>query len=171
MRNKQYKKTEDKILTVFFDNPNCTMWQLAKMAGLARSTIYTHYHSIHEIVSDCEEDILAEYKNIFNEKMQNKKVNLKMLYLDMLVFIVRNRQVFKIFWKFKDREVVIKMILTLESETREPEKILKICASEITEIIFEWGEGGFLENEMGKVLSDIMYLARTCHERLGPAGR
>lgn len=97
MKNKQYKKTERKILAVFFDNLEYTMRQLAKKAGVARSTIYTHHHSVREIVPDCEKIILAEYEMSVDKKLQTRKVQIKMLYLDMLVLIVKNRQVFEIF--------------------------------------------------------------------------
>lgn len=167
-RNRRYKKTEGAILAVFFDNPNCTMRQLAKRAGVARSTIYTHHHSVREIVSDCEKIILAEYEIVVDEKMRAKKVEIRILYLDMLVLIIKNRQIFEIFLKFDDREVVMKMVLKLKPKIKESEKILRICASEITEIIFEWGKRGFAKKEVEKVLSDMMYLTVSARNRLGP---
>ena len=166
IRDSRYKKTEEKFLAVFFDNPNCTMKQLAQKAGVAYSTIYTHHHSIHEIVADYKRDILAEYEKIVERKLKNAE--LKIMYLEMLIFVVKNRQVFEMFVKFEDREVVMKMILKLKSKIIVPDMILRICAAEITEVIFEWGERGFPENEIEKVLADMMYLTKTCRERLEP---
>lgn len=62
----------------------------------------------------------------------------------------------------------MKMILKLKPKIKEPEKILRICASEITEIIFEWGKRGFAKKEIEKVLSDMMYLTVSARKRLGP---
>lgn len=166
MRDHRYKKTEEKILAVFFDNPNCTMWQLAKKVGVARSTIYTHHHSIREIVVDCKRDVLMEYEKIMGKRLRMRNVELKIIYLETLIFIVKNRQIFGIFVKFGDREVVMKMILKLEPKIKMPEKILRICVAEITEIIFEWGERGFSEQEIEKVLGDVMYLTLSVRNRL-----
>ena len=167
-KSRRYEKTEEAILTVFFDNPNCTMWQLAKKTGIARSTIYTHHRSIERIMPDCENNILAEYDFMLGKKLEIENIELRKLFFYILVFIVRNRQTFELFLKFGNREVVIKMILKLKPRIREPEKILRICAGEITEIVFEWGERGFLENEIERVLGDIMYLTKTARERLAP---
>ena len=166
IKDSRYKKTEEKFLAVFFDNPNCTMKQLAQKAGVAHSTIYTHHHSIHEIVPDCERGVLAEYEKIIGEKLQVKNVKLKTLYFDMLIFIVKNRQVFEMFVKFGDREVVMKMILKLEPKIKMPKKMLRICVAEITEIIFEWGERGFSEEEIEKVFVNMIYLTLSARNRL-----
>lgn len=165
----RYKKTEEKILAVFFKHPECTMWELAKKAGIARSTIYTHHCSVRQIIPNCEKRILEEYSMIIGKKMRNAKVGL--LYLDMAVFIAKNRKIFEMFLKFSGREIIIKMILILEPKINEPEKVFKIYCSEVVEVIFEWGERGFEQGEIEKVLADIMYLTRTCHDRLMPLCR
>ena len=167
MSDHRYKRTEEKFLAVFFDNPNCTMRQLADKAGIAYSTVYTHHHSILEIIPDCEKNILAEYELVIEKRMKNEKIGLKMLCLEMLIFMVKNQQIFGIFVKFGNRGVVMEMILKLGPKITVSDRVLRICAAEITEVIFEWGERGFSENEIGKVLADIMYLADTCGERLG----
>ena len=79
------------------------------------------------------------------------------------------------FLKFDDREILMQMLSVLRLKTSAlmtlpngSEKIAKVYESEIAEIIFEWGKKGFLEKELGKVLSDIMYLTRTAKDRLMP---
>lgn len=168
MRSRRYKKTEEKILTVFFEHPEYTMSQLAEESGIARSTIYTHHHSVRQIIPDCEKIILKEYNLTIKKKLKKNKLEIKVLYLEMLIFIFRNREVFEIFLKFDDRDIMIKMVLMLGPKIKEPEKILRVFASEVAEIIFEWGERGFLEGEMTKTFSDIMYLTSTMRKRLGP---
>lgn len=171
MKDRRYKKTEEKILTVFFDVPDCTMQQLAKRAGVGRSTLYTHHHSIRRIIPDYEKEILKKYNIEIEKKMKIKNVGIKTLYLDTLIFIIKNKQIFEMFLKFEDREIVVKMVLKLKPRIIVSEKALRICIAEIAEIIFEWGKRGFSENEIEEVLFDMMYLTLSARKRLGPIER
>lgn len=156
-RSKRYKKTEEKILAVFLDEPRCSMCKLAKKAGIARSTFYTHHHSGKLIILDCEEEILKRYSDFIKKRLQK---NLKALYLDTLLFIIKNRQVFEIFFEFGDREIIIKMLFNLQPKFGMSDRLFRIYVAEITEIIFEWGERGFLEGEIEEVLCDIKKLRK-----------
>lgn len=158
-RSKRYKKTEEKILAVFFAEPQCPMWKLAKKAGIARSTFYTHHHSARLIIPDYEKDILERYSKSIKKKLQ-KDVGLKNLYLDTLLFIVKNRQIFGIFLEFGNREIIIKMLSILRLKIEIPDKLFRIYIAEVTEIIFEWGERGLLEGEIEEVLCDIKKLRK-----------
>ena len=163
MKDRRYKKTEEKILTVFFDEDFKTMREIAKRAGVARSTIYTHHHKMMEIMPDWEEYILAEYQLMIREKMEVKSA--RSLYFEMLVFILKNRKFFEVFLRFRNREVLVKMIFSMW-DTENSRRILRIAASEITEIIFEWGERGFSKKELEEVLADIMYFSEMIKVRL-----
>ena len=167
-RDCRYKKTEEKILTVFFNKPRCKMCKLARKIGIARSTFYTHHHSVHEIIPDYEREILTEYGTMIKKKLKKKNVGIKILYFDTLIFILKNRQAFEMFLKFEDREVIIKMILRLKPKIKEPEKVWRICVSELAEIIFEWGERGFSEREIEKMIGDMLYLTLSARKRLAP---
>lgn len=160
MRDCRYKKTEEKILSVFFDVRYSTLEQIAKKAGVPRSTFYMHHHSVMKILPDWEAYILEEYRLIIKRGT----------YFEMLIFILKNRRFFEVFLKFKDREVVMEMIFSLWNIEKN-RKNLRILASEIVEVIFEWGEKGFPENEIERVLSDILYLVKTRELRLGPIDR
>lgn len=157
MRDCRYKKTEEKILAVFFDARYDTMEQIAKRAGVTRSTIYTHHHSVMKILPDWEAHILRECQLFLRRRD----------YFGMLIFILNYQKFFEVFLKFGDREIIIKIIFELWG-IKKPEKILKIMASEITEIIFEWGEKGFPKKEIEMVLADITYISDTAKERLKP---
>lgn len=156
MRDCRYKKTEEKILSVFFDARYDTMRQIAKKAGVARSTIYTHHHSVMRILPDWEKYILEEYYLFLRKES----------YFEMLIFILKHQNFFEVFLKFNDREIIMKMVLFLWRAER-PKEIYNILASEITEIIFEWGRRGFSEKEIERVLADIVYLSKTAEARLG----
>lgn len=158
-RDCRYKKTEEKLLSVFFEARYDTMRQIAKKAGVARSTIYAHHHSVMKILPDWEAYILREY-GLFLKKGS---------YFEMLVFILKYQKYFEVFLKFENREIIIKMIFEIWG-IKKPEKVLKILASEIAEVIFEWGEMGFSKSEIEEVLADINYLVKTAKDRLRSLG-
>lgn len=177
MRDKRYRKTEDAILKVFFKESKneITMVKMAKKAGIGRSTMYVHHHAIKKIIPDYEKYILREYGLTMRRRSRAKNTTLKSLYFDTLVFILRNRKIFEMFLRFDDRDIIIKMIEKLKVEIagfarlpKNSEKIFKIYTGEIVEVIFEWGKKGLPENELEKVLSDIIYLTNTCRDRLMP---
>ena len=155
MRDCRYKKTEEKLLSVFFDARYDTMMQIAKKAGVAYSTVYAHHHSVMKILPDWEEYVLEEYRAFLRRRS----------YFEMLIFILNYRKYFEAFLKFGDREIIMKMIFVMWG-VDEPGKLLRILAGEVAEVIFEWGEGGFSGREIEVVLGDMVYLTKTARERL-----
>ena len=177
MKDHRFRKTEEKILTVFFDESKngITMVKMAKKAGVGRSTIYVHHHAIREIMSDWERYILAEYRLILRKRIKKDRAALKKMYFDMLIFILRNQKAFGMFLRLNNREVMKKMLDALEPKIRilmrlpkNSRKIFRLYESEVIEIIVEWGEKGFSEERIEKVLSDIMFLTKTARDRLMP---
>ena len=180
MKDLRFRKNENLILKTFVGEreEKITVRKFVKELGFSRSTMYLHHHAMKEIIPDYERYILAEYSSMMRRKIRKKNVQLKTLYLDMLVFILRNQKIFEMFLEFDDRVAVAKMVYKLENKivsfarlSKTSRKILKVYISEVVEIIFEWGRGGFTEKELEDVLADIMYLTQTCRERLGPIER
>ena len=177
MKDRRYRKTEEAILTAFFDEykKGSTMRRLAKKIRVGRSTMYTHHHAIREVIPDYERYILNEYKQCVRERLKVKNIEIKMIYFDMLVFILKNRKFFEVFLKFEDRKIAIKMLGVLENKLVEymrmpsnSEKILAVYKAEVVEVIFEWGRRDWPEKEIEKVLADMMYLTKTARDRLMP---
>ena len=176
LKERRFWKNEGKSVDIYMrKHEDLTVGKIARKTGLSRSTVYAHHHAIREIIPDYENYILSEYSRIIRKKMRKKDVQLKSLYLDMLVFILRNQKIFEMFLEFNDREIMIRMISKLENKIidfarlpKEPGKILRVYMSEVVEIIFEWGNKKFSDEVLFKVLSDIMYLTETCGERLLP---
>ena len=177
MKNRRYRKTEEAILSVFFDESKkgSTLQRMAKRAGVGRSTMYIHHHAVREVLPDYERYILTEYRIFIQKRLQIKNISLKVLYFDMLTFILRRKKIFVMFLRFEDRKMLTRMLGVLEEKTRifmrlpkETEKVLKIYKSEIIQLVFEWGKRGFSNKEIEKVLADIMYLTETARDRLMP---
>ena len=51
---------------------------------------------------------------------------------------------------------------------KNSEKIFRVYISEVVGLVEEWGREGFLEVEIEKLLSEIMYLTDTMRSRLAP---
>lgn len=174
LKDKRFRKNEESILDVYLGElDDLTMKKIAKRAGISRSTVYEHHHAIKEIVLDYERYILKEYTRIVRERSQKEDVPLKSFYLDMLLFILKNKKVFRMFLKLKDREIIMKMFGELEDKIIEDERLpknstrmLRILKSEMAEIIFEWGEKGFPKKEVERVRREIVYLSETALKRL-----
>lgn len=143
------------------------MKQMARKVGVARSTMYTHHHTVKEFLADWEGYILKEYNIYIKKRVQVKNKKMRILYFDTLIFILKNQKFFEVFLKYGNREVLIKMFFSLWTN-KKTEGVYRICASEITEVIFEWGKIGFPEQEIEKVFYNITYLADTMWERIGP---
>ena len=180
MNDLRFRKNENLILTIFVSEykNDITVKKIARRAGLSRSTIYAHHHAVKEILPDYERYVLVEYSGLAQKRLWRRNAQLRAIFLDMLVFILRNKKIFEMFLEFNDRAIFYKMIGKIQGKIirsmrlpRNCDKILKIYESEIAEVIFEWGKRGFSEKELEKVLSDIMYLTSTCKNRLMPIGQ
>ena len=98
MNHRRYRKTEETILRVFFDEnqKGISMQKMAKKAGLGRSTMYTHHHAIREIIPDYERYMLVEFQTIERRKMRVKNTQLRSLYLDLLFHLSKILQPWEI---------------------------------------------------------------------------
>ena len=177
MKNRRFRQTEEVIIETFVREKknDITMTKIAKKAGLGRSTLYVHHHAIKEILPDYERYMLTEYAFVVRKRLRVKNTQIKSLYFDMLVFILRNRKIFEVFLEFDYTGVFEKMIekmrlkiISVENLPKKSKKVFRIYSSEVTEVIVDWGKRGFSENELSRVLSDIMYLTGSCRQRLMP---
>ncbi|MBQ9018124.1 TetR/AcrR family transcriptional regulator [Candidatus Saccharibacteria bacterium] len=176
MRNKRFRKTEDAILSVFFEEDNyISMGAVAKKIGVSRSTVYHHHRRLGEIIPDYERFMLGKYRRRARRLLRKEGVRLRTIYIDMLLFIMQYENRFQMMRKSGNRNILNKMITEVVPKLdgrmglpKNSEKILRIYVSEIIEMIDYWGEGGFKDEEMEEVLSDIMYLTDTARQRLRP---
>lgn len=177
MRNKRYRRTEDKILRVFFveNKKGTTLSKMAKKVGVARATMYAHHRTVREVIPDYRRYMLVEYDRLVRRKIRKRNLTLKTTYFETLLFILRNKRVFRMLIEFGDVETLVgilrKIKPKIESSIRLPkgsEKVFRVYISEIIEIIVEWGESGFSETKMDEMLSNIMYLTDTARDRLMP---
>ena len=178
MRNKQYRRTEEAILEVLLNSREMpSTGELARRARVSRATLYRHHRAIPGIVPDYEREVLKRYRRMVRKLSKQRGMKLKNVYLQTLFFVLRNRRVFEILFRYEGGRVVERMVLEdrgkIARVCRLPgksRKVVRIYAKEVAGVIEEWGRKGFKEEEAEKVLEEIMYLTGTMRERLGPLG-
>ena len=176
MANKRFRRTEDAILRVFFEEVNyVSVDEMAKKIGVSRSTIYYHHRAVREIIPDYEVFLLRRYRRKIRKVMRRKGVHMKTVYINMLLFIIRHREGFTVMMRNGNREILEKMVLEVTPKTgwhgglpKNTEKVLRIYVCEVTEVLWLWGEDGFLEDGIKQVLRDVVYLTNTARQRLKP---
>ena len=177
MKDYRFRKNEETIIKVYraeYKN-EITTKKLAKEAGVCRATMYFHHRSTKEILPDYRKYLLVQYSRGLKSKINKENILIKTLFLDVLLFIVKNKNIFEMFLQFGDKSVLEKMLWKLKPRivdftgiSEQSDKSFRIFVSEAIEIIVEWGEKGFSEMEIERVLGDIMYLAKTAKTRLAP---
>lgn len=176
MSNKRFRRTEDAILRVFFEEDYyVSMEVLARRIGVARSTLYYHHKAISRIIPDYEGFLLRKYRRKIRRLLAKKNTRMRALYVGALFFILQNREYFSMIIQTGNRGVLTKMIdeLTPKVERvmglpRNSAKIMKIYTSEVIEVVWMWGEDGFEEQRIDMVLEDVMFLTTTVRQRLRP---
>lgn len=176
LNNKRFRKTEDAIVEAFFKcDSYASVEQIARRAGIYRSTVYYHHSAKNGIVLDYERYILYSYNKVIGRMLRAKQSHLSDIYFRTLLFIIANRHIFLLLAEAHDTRVIHEMIDHLrgkiERSARLPknsEKIFRVYRSEVVAILEKWGEDGYPESEMTQVLDDIMYLTRTIRTRLKP---
>ena len=174
LNNKRFRKTEEAILRVFLnENINLNVTVMAKRIGVSRSTIYHHHRAINSIVVDYKRYIIKKYSRLLNKKIRNKKVKMDGVVLQMVLFVLQNKNVFEILFKSGEESVIREMLnkkkktLMRHAGLRENEnKVFMIYCGEVVELFREWGSNDFNEVEMNVLLENIVYLTNTMKKRL-----
>ena len=179
LRDRRFRRTEEAILKVFFEEDvYIGIDSLAKRIGVARSTVYHHHKKMREIVPDYRKYFLRNYKRGISKILSKKDLRINTLYEYIAYFLLRYKMEFTVLLKGKDHETLVQIMSIIrnkiESAMRLPknsDKIYSIYASEVVELIRDWAVKGFSEQEIVKLVSDIMYLTTTMRERLMPINK
>lgn len=176
MQNRRYRKTEEAILEVLLRSrrmPNTT--ELTKRAHISRSTLYRHHRAMPGIIPDYERDTLIAFKRESKKILNQKEPSLENTYLKILIFVLRYKRVFKILFKYSGDRVVENMVSVAKTPIasachlpKNSDRMFKIYAKEVAGIVEDWGEKGFPEDRINRILKDVIYLTSTMYSRLSP---
>lgn len=175
LKDKRFRKTEKAIIEVFFSNKKVLSARVVvKRAKISRSTLYRHHESVYGIVPDYESYILEKYSKLMRILVRREKVRAKTLYYQMLVFILKNGDIFRMIIKRGNGQLLGRMVQRIKPKLtklyrlpKNCEKILAIYEKEIVGVLENWIRNDFEEDET-MILSDIMYLTETMRARLMP---
>ena len=164
LSNGCFRKIEDAIVRAYFKyKGHASARRMSSEIGVARRTFYHHHKAVAYVIPDYEEYIYKRYCKVVLRYLKNSKMTVKGLYERTLIFILRERKVFKILVRAKDKEIFSRMVFRLKDCMDElnglhgnTKGIYEIYSGEIAEIIFLWGKEGFPEGRMEGVLDDIV---------------
>lgn len=178
LRNKRFRETEKAILIAFFSSEGfLNVGAIARRAQISRSTLYRHHKVVCEIGLDYEEYILRKYNFLIERIMEKRKIKIRTVYHQTLIFILKNKEIFGLMIRRSNGYLIEKMIKKVEPRIKEiyklPKncnKILRIYRKEITGLIEDWIKNDFVEDEIA-ILDDIVYLTEIMRLRLMPLVR
>ena len=172
LANKRFKKTEEAIIRSFCSGCE-SCGAVARSVGVARSTIYMHHSGMCEIVPDYEKFILKRYRRMANRMMEIPGVRIKTIFFKTFCFIITNKKIFKMLVNYDEEKIFREMVWVMKKKLAEKmrlpsdsRKLFEVYSSEIARLMYEWSERNFCDDEIDKLLFEVIYLTNTAKERL-----
>ena len=175
--SRRYGETENGFLKEFLERGgNVTVTELARQLGVARSTFYYHHKNLLQFIRDHRICIFEDYLRMVQEIL-DKGATMMNLFLGILVFMINHRQIFQILVRVGVKDVLVEMVVEVRPQIEKyaglscgAERIFKVYAYEVAGVLRIWVENGLCEEDMDRVLKDLMHLTKTINERLGFLG-
>ncbi len=187
LKDKRFYETERAIFLSVAREGAEEMEEILVAAKISRATFYRHHRAVYAIERDYEELVKAWTQQKVEEVMgrvEGKKKGeggqlngprrLKRLYFETIMLMYRRQELFRYFLARGNVRVYHLLMEELKPAVIEAwganvwlEKLYEIYVGEVVGVILVWSKNGFHENEIAKVLKDIMYLTITVRERLG----
>ena len=177
MNDRRFRKTEEAIFYAYFGGDiYISTGEMAKRAGISRSTFYRHHSTVGAIMADYERYAITKFSRAIR-RMTRKDIRLKNIFMKTLYFLLMNKPLFEMLIKSGNKKVITGMVNSLRPYieksarlTGDNRMIFRVYAGEITEVIVDWIERGFKEDAIEVVVDDLMYLTKTARNRLKPLG-
>lgn len=174
MNDRRFRRVEEAILKVVINEDYYIgMGEMARKIGVARSTVYNHHRAVREIIPDYEKYLLSRYNRTINGVLKRRGMKIRDVMRHVLIFVLRNREVFIFLEKCGRRgiyrQMITKMELELSRRLRLPNNCRKmyiVYRGEVMELMAEWVRNGVVEDEMNELLGDIIGLTDTMRIRL-----
>lgn len=174
LRNKRFRRTEEAIILAFFTTRELlSVERLIKLAGISRSTLYRHHHTIYEIAPDYERYIFKKCKRFVQRLKVSKQVRLKQFYQNFLIFLRVHHKIIIFLLKYGSPNLIEKMLQM--SKPKIPslnrihnDEIFIIYTKEVSAVIEEWLSRGADKDEILPTVNKIIYLTNSVETRLSP---
>lgn len=173
MANRRFRKTEDAICKIFMRGTKKGISEAARSAGRPRSTFYYHHQSQDKILADYRRYILRKYNRLIR-RISGSKADLKDMYLQLLMFILREKPVFLMFSKMGERKIFCQMVETLQPKiervvgaSNHEERVFDLYRAGMVTVLETWGSDGFLEEDMNRALTNMMTVTKEVKGEFG----
>ncbi len=174
MANRRFRKTEGAIRSAFLKERFKSICRITKRAKISRYTFYYHHKSESEIIRDYQIYILKKYRQLIRDVLKRKDIDLKNIYFQVLIFILREKEIFLFLKSSNEKEVFYKMIDELRAKISQTEhipdtnpKVFDIYRAEVVSILENWGKENFTQEKLSSTLSNILVMSNRIWERFG----
>ena len=147
LNNRRFYRTEEAILKAFFGNTYLSVREVTRQVGIARSTFYHHHQSTAKILADYQRYIKYKYKRKTKKMLVSQKVPERSILKNMIA-------------KMQPRLVDIMHL------PKNSKKIFLVYEGEVTSLIDAWCRNGMREDEINRLLDEIIFLTETARVRL-----
>lgn len=179
MANRRFCKTEEALQNAICNSEECvSAGKLARKAKVSRVTLYRHHGAVYWIVPNYERYVICKFKRVLKKVLRRENVGIRTIYSQMLVFILGNKKMIGLIMEKGSKDFPERIVECFERKIVErcrlpknSKKMIKVYKKEVAGIIEDWNKKGFSEDEVSKVLDDIMYLTNTLRSRLRPLER
>ena len=175
LKNARFRKTEETILKVFFEEECKCICKLAKRAGVCRTTVYFHHHRVAAIPTDYQHYILYMYKKTLKRLISGGDGKIETAFEISLIFMMQNKKLFRVALYSGDTTVyrrIVWMLRPLIEKSmglpKNSKRMFNVYTGETVVLMDEWGKKGYPEEEMKVVLKNISYLTKSLRTRLAP---
>lgn len=174
MSNKKFRKTETAIILAYYKfRTRPTVQKISRCAKISRSTLYRHHKFAAKIPDDYENYLLEIYSKKLSKFIRDKKRPLKIIFCQILIFILNHKPEFSILLKDNHTESIREMLDKLKNRiikewnyAGDADKLYKVYQNEVLGIIETWSENDFNARELENILNDILYLTKTTPKHL-----
>ncbi len=173
LNNRRFYRTEEAILKAFFDDNSLSTREVAKHAGIARSTFYHHHQSTAKIITDYQKYIADKYKRLAKKMLSAQKTPIRMMYERIFLFTIQYKKIFKILQMNKELSILKYMIRRMQPRLVEAMRLPKNSAriflvyeGEVASLMDAWCRKGMMEDEINQLLDEIVFLTETARVRL-----
>ncbi|MBU9728880.1 TetR/AcrR family transcriptional regulator [Diplocloster modestus] len=121
--NRRFQDTEDRIENVFFtllsQKPfsKITVRELCEKSGISRTSFYSHYEDIYELLRQVEKKVTLQAASFFNTG--DSACSRKDSYIQLFCFIRENKPFFQSYFKNSDFQGSLFFLNTSHSFQRE----------------------------------------------------
>ncbi len=146
--DRRFRENETEIVEKFLTDRARETAIFVRQAGMSRATFYRHHQGVGRIIPDYREMIVVRFERVRLEDLSVREVCLR-----VVMFILRNREIFQMFLRVSEYEIYILMFRRIWGEER-------ILIAELVVLIEDWGKRGFLEVEVDEVLGEMVRIVK-----------